>query len=316
MILEKRFGQKNHPIGVIIVTMLKLGESFLLSIEDELKINQIFAELREKYKDYKDPWGFNLDLCEKTLKKIVPIYRSYFKVRVFGAENVNDKTYIVTSNHTGQVPLDGILITIAFLLDVTPPRILRAMVERFLAQLPFLGDFAAQTGSILGDRGNCNYLLEHGESILVFPEGVRGISKNTPDYYKLRHFSEGFYRIALQKRTPILPVCVIGAEEMFPFVFHSKRLAKLLKVPALPLTANLFPLPSPIDIHIGQEIPIPENLGPEASDKEIKENVFHIENTIKRMLIHGLKVRRPFFDHVRKPISKYVIKEFRTKGDR
>lgn len=288
-------------------------EQYFLSKEDDQKISEVFTVLKDKYKDYKDPWGFNLELCEKTLRKLVPLYRSYFKVRVFGVENVQDHSYIVTSNHTGQLPLDGMLITIAFLLEVAPPRVLRAMVERFMAQLPFLGDFTAQTGSILGDRANCSYLIDHGESILVFPEGVRGISKNTPDYYKLRHFSEGFYRIALQKKTPILPVCVIGAEEMFPFVFHSKRLAKMLKVPAIPLTANVIPLPSPIDIYIGKEIPIPEHLEAEASDKDIKENVYHIENTIKRMLITGLKNRRPFFDILRKPISKYVIKELRTK---
>jgi 1-acyl-sn-glycerol-3-phosphate acyltransferase len=293
--------------------MLNL-DHLLLSSEDDFKINQIFHELREKYKDYKDPWGFNLELCEKALRKLLPLYRSYFKVRVFGAENVKDHTYIVASNHTGQIPLDGMLITMAFLMDVTPPRILRAMVERFMAQLPFIGDFTAQTGSILGDRANCSYLIDHGESILVFPEGVRGISKNTPDFYKLRNFSEGFYRIALQKKTPILPVCVIGAEEMFPFVFHSKKLAKLLKVPALPLTTNYFPLPSPIDIYIGPEIPIPAHLEEEATEKEIKENVFHIENTIKRMIIHGLKHRRPFFDTIRKPVSKFVIKEFRNKS--
>lgn len=290
-------------------------DHYLLSKEDDQKITEVFSFLREKYKDYKDPWGFNLELCEKTLRKLVPLYRSYFKVRVFGAENVQDHSYIVTSNHTGQVPLDGMLITIAFIMEVEPPRVLRAMVERFMAQLPFVGDFTAQTGSILGDRANCSYLIDHGESILVFPEGVRGISKNTPDFYKLRNFSEGFYRIALQKKTPILPVCVIGAEEMFPFVFHSKRLAKILKVPAIPLTANLVPLPSPIDIYIGKEIPIPANLEAEASDKDIKENVYHIENSIKRMLITGLKNRRPFFDLLRKPISKYVIKELRTKDN-
>lgn len=288
-------------------------DHILLSPEDDLKINRIFHDLRERYKDYKDPWGFNLELCEAAFRKLLPLYRSYFKVRVFGAENVKHHSYIVASNHTGQIPIDGMLITMAFLIDVAPPRILRAMIERFMAQLPFLGDFAAQSGSILGDRANCGYLIDHGESILVFPEGVRGISKNTPDFYKLRHFSEGFYRIALQKKTPILPVCVIGAEEMFPFVFHSKRLAKILKVPALPLTSNIVPLPSPIDIYIGQEITIPEHLEAEASDKDIKENVFHIENTIKRMIIHGLKHRRPFFDSLRKPISKFVIKEFKQK---
>ncbi len=181
--------------------MLNL-EHLFLSAEDDKKISEIFDLLKEKYKDYKDPWGFNLELCEKTLRKVVPLYRSYFRVRVFGIENVKDHSYIVASNHTGQIPLDGMLITIAFLMDVAPPRVLRAMVERFMAQLPFIGDFTAQTGSILGDRANCSYLIDHGESILVFPEGVRGISKNTPDFYKLKTFSEGFYRIALQKKRP------------------------------------------------------------------------------------------------------------------
>ncbi len=287
---------------------------FKITPEDDQKITEIFSDLKKQYQGYQDPWGFNLELCEKTLRTIMPFYRSYLKVRVFGAENVKDYPYIVASNHTGQIPLDAMLITMAFVMDVHPPRVLRAMVERFMAQLPFLGDFSAQTGAILGDRANCQYLLDRGESILVFPEGVRGISKNTPDFYKLRTFSQGFYRIALQKKTPILPVCVIGAEEMFPFVFHAKKLASFLKLPALPISANLFPLPSPIDIYIGKEISVPDHLQAESEDKEVKENIFHIENTIKRMLVHGLKNRRPFMDPIRKPISKYVIREFKTKG--
>jgi 1-acyl-sn-glycerol-3-phosphate acyltransferase len=284
------------------------SEHWFLSEEDDQKITEVFKDLRERYKEYKDPWGFNVDLCEGALRKLTPIYRSYFKVRVFGAENIKNQPYIVTSNHTGQIPLDGMLLTIAFMLDVQPPRILRAMVERFLSQLPFLGDLTAQTGSILGDRANCQYLIDHGESILVFPEGVRGISKNTPDFYKLGAFSQGFYRIALQKKTPILPVCVIGAEEMFPLVFHAKKLAHFLKIPALPLSANVLPLPSPIDIYIGEPIAIPEHLEAESSDKDIKENVYQIENAIKRMITHGLGHRRPFFDGIRKPIAKYLRK--------
>ncbi len=294
--------------------MLKALEHHLLTPEDDIKITEVFVQLREEYKDYKDPWGFNIDLCEQTLRRVMPLFRSYFKVRVFGAENVKDHAYIVVSNHTGQIPLDGMLIGIAFAMEISKPRVLRAMVERFMAQMPFLGDFAAQSGAILGDRANCEYLIDHGESILVFPEGVRGVSKNTPDFYKLRPFSQGFYRIALQKKTPILPVAVIGAEEMFPFVFHAKKLASWLKIPAMPISLNLIPLPSPIDIYIGEEIAIPDHLEVEASEKEVKENVFHIENTIKRMLIHGLKHRRPFWDQIRKPISKYVIREFRNKG--
>jgi 1-acyl-sn-glycerol-3-phosphate acyltransferase len=293
--------------------MVNEAHHWFITPEDDQKITEVFKELHLRYKDYKDPWGFNLQLCENTLRRLMPLYRSYFKVRVFGQENVENKPYLVVSNHTGQIPLDGMLITVAFAFDISPPRMLRGMVERFLAQMPFLGDLTAQTGSILGDRANCEYLIDHGESILVFPEGVKGVSKNTPDYYKLRPFSQGFYRIALQKQTPILPVCVIGAEEMFPLVFHAKKLAAMLKLPSFPISANLIPLPSPIDIYIGKEIPIPEHMSLESTDKEIKENVYHIENTIKRMIVHGLKNRRPFFDFIRKPASKYLIQEFRNK---
>jgi len=293
---------------------MKNFKDLILSNEDDVKIKNVLSELKLKYQDKPDPWGFNLELCEKALRTLLPFYRHYFKVRVFGAENVKDHPYMVVSNHTGQIPIDGMLINIAFALEVSPPRILRVMVERFLAQLPFLGDLSAQAGAILGDRANCQYLLENGESILVFPEGVRGIAKNTPDFYKVKSFSQGFYRIALQKRTSILPVCVIGAEEMFPFVFHAKQLAKLLRLPSLPISSNLFPLPSPIDIYIGKEIPIPEKLATEATDKEVREQVYHIENTIRKMILTGLKNRRPFAEFIRKPISQYIIKEFNVRG--
>jgi hypothetical protein len=66
--------------------------------------------------------------------------------------------------------------------------------------------------------------------------------------------------------------------------------------------------------YIGEEIAIPEHMGPEALDKDIKENVYHIENSIKRLMIAGLKNRRPFIDPIRKPISKYIIKEFKNKS--
>ncbi|HXH32593.1 MAG TPA: lysophospholipid acyltransferase family protein [Bacteriovoracaceae bacterium] len=296
--------------------MTNPASSLFLSAEDDLKINEIFRSLRERYAGYQDPWGFNIELCERSLRRLIPVYRKYFKVRVFGEENVKDHSYIVASNHSGQIPLDGMLIIIAFLIDVAPPRVLRAMVDRFMAKLPFIGDYSAQTGAILGERRNCEFLIDHGESILVFPEGLKGITKNTSEFYKLRPFSEGFYRTALQKKTPILPVCVIGAEEMYPFVFHAKSLAKFLRLPTLPLTANLIPLPSPIDIYIGPEIEIPPTLEAEASDKEVKEKVYEVEHTIKRMLIQGLKNRRPFLDLIRKPISKYVIRETKAKGAR
>lgn len=285
-----------------------LSETIELSIDDSEKISSIFKELKQKYTTYKDPWGFDLELCEQALRKILPIYRYYFNVRVFGKENVKDEPYIVVSNHTGQIPIDGLLIGIAFLMDTNRPRLLRAMVERFMVQLPFIADYSYKLGAVLGDRTNCEFLIDNKESILVFPEGVKGVSKSTMDYYKTQAFTQGFYRIALQKHTKILPIAVIGAEEMFPFVYQAKGVAKLLSLPAMPLSLNYFPLPSPVDIYIGKPINVPEEMSHDAPEKEIREQVYKVEMRIKRLISVGLKHRRPFFEDIRTPVKDYIKK--------
>lgn len=293
------------------------GENFLvmldkinlkLSSQDMERKAKSFQKLKERYSDYRDPWGFNLDAVKKAIDITLPIYRNYFKVRVFGMENVKDEPYMIVSNHTGQVPIDGMLITMAFAYEFDKPRVLHSMVERFMAGLPFIGDLAAQTGSILGDRENCKWLLDKGESILVFPEGVRGINKETKNFYKLQKFSNGFYRIALQSNAKILPISVVGAEEMFPIVVQAKEIGKKLGLPSLPISLNLFPLPSPIDIYIGKPIDINQELSPEAPDSDIRKEVYKIENIIKKNIEVGLEHRREFFDWARDPINKFMKK--------
>jgi 1-acyl-sn-glycerol-3-phosphate acyltransferase len=292
---------------------MQFGQAFpsfwKLSTEDDQKIRDAFGQLRERYQNYQDPWGFNLEKCEQALRQLMPVYRHYFKVRVFGQDHITDEPYIVVGNHSGQLPIDGMLLNMAFVLDIQPPRVLRAMIERFMAQMPFLGDLSAQTGSILGDRTNCQYLLDNGESILVFPEGVRGTSKSTVDYYRVQSFTQGFYRIALQKHTKILPVAIVGAEEMFPFVWQARAFAKALSLPAMPVSMNYWPLPSPIDIHIGRPLDVPADLSPDAPEKDIREQVLKVEGQVKKLLAVGLKHRRPFFDVIRKPLSKLILKQ-------
>lgn len=283
--------------------------SVKLSEEDRAHKEKVINKLKQKYANYQDPWGFNPDTIANALDYIYPMYKNYFKVRVFGKENVEDKPYILASNHSGQMlPLDGVMITTAFAIELDPPRVLHSMIDNFLSGFPFLGDLTAQTGSILGDRGNCTWLLDQGESVMVFPEGMNGITKNTNEFYELRKFTNGFFRMALSRGTPILPISVVGAEEMFPFVYNAKKIGKKLGIPTIPLMANYLPLPSPIDIYIGEPYEVPKDLSPDAPDKEIRKHVYNIEKIVKKNLAHGLKNRRPFFDKVRKPIEKLIFK--------
>ncbi len=263
---------------------------------------RVYLGLKERYGKNKDPWGLNPEKSKSTLKVATPLYRDYFKTRVFGAENVEDKPYIIVANHTGQLPFDGMIVTCAFLLDILPPRVLRAMMERFVTTIPFFSSFVTQNGGVLGDRTNCNELLKRGESVLVFPEGVRGISKNTNNFYQVQDFTKGFYRLALKNNVQILPVGVVGAEEFYPLTYHPKALAKVLGLPSLPLTPGLvagplgmLPLPSPVDLHIGKPISVKSELLNSVNDKELDSEVQKIKETINNLVQSGLETRRPFW---------------------
>lgn len=262
--------------------------------------DDVFEKLLEKYPNGEDPWGLNLEKAKKSIEYIWPLYKNYFRVRVFGQENVQDQPYMVIANHSGQIAIDGMLICTAFAMEIDPPRILRAMVERFFTALPFVGTWGAEGGSVLGDRQNCLKLLNKGESVLAFPEGVRGVAKSTSEYYKLQRFTRGFYRMALTAQVDILPVAVVGAEEVFPWVYQAKGVAKKVGLPALPLSPLYFPLPSPIDIYIGKPIKFEADLSPESSDSQIDIHVDAVEREIQRMVNEGLEKRRNFFANVKR----------------
>lgn len=283
----------------------------LLALPDNY--DEIFEFLDTRYSQHKDPWGLDHLVIKSNLKLVWLLYKHYFRVRLFGAEKVQDRPYMIVANHTGQIAMDGILLYCAFLTQVHPPKVLRAMAERFVPTLPFLGDFYAAGGAILGDRQNCQYLMENGESLMVFPEGVRGIAKNTSDYYKVQEFSKGFYRMALINHTPIIPAAIIGCEEMYPYVYHPKGLAERFGLPALPLSASLLlgplgvlPLPSPVDIHLGDPIELPGELSVDSPDKDIEEQVTALQETIQDLIRTGLKNRRPFKERLGLPDQRDV----------
>ncbi len=265
------------------------------------QFDKIFQELRKKYPTGEDAWGLNLQATRKTLDRIWPFYQNYFQVRVFGKKNVPEGPCMIIANHSGQVAIDGLLISTAFVTEISQPRILRPMVERFFTAIPFINRWASEGGSVLGDRQNCINLLNRGESVLVFPEGVKGISKSTSEYYQLQKFTRGFFRLAVSANVPILPLSIIGAEEFYPLVYQARGLAKFLNLPALPITPHLIPLPSPVDIHIGAPYTPPKNLTYDSPDGLIDEHVAEIEKQIAHMISNGLKKRRPFWANTKGP---------------
>jgi 1-acyl-sn-glycerol-3-phosphate acyltransferase len=244
-----------------------------------------------------DPFGFSREDAKVAALIGRFFYRDYFRVESHGVENVPPGRVLLISNHSGQLPYDAIGIMGAMLFAHDPPRIARAMVEKFVPTLPFISYLFARWGQITGTPENCVRLLEDEQVILAFPEGAKGISKPFNKRYQLQEFGLGFMRLALQTRTPIVPVAVIGAEEQLP-AWNAAPLARLLGAPALPILPfppflAIAPLPTKHRVYFGEPLTFAGD--PDDDDEVIEVMVKRVRAQVQSMLLVGLRERQHVF---------------------
>ena len=122
----------------------------------------------------------------------------------------------------------------------THPRPLNITVEHFFKGYPGFSMLLPKIGCVAAHPANVHRLLcDEEQLVLVFPEGRKGTEKLYKDRYKLRRFGRGgFVEAAMRAKVPIVPVCVVGAEEAAPIFAHMnwlQRLTGLLYAPISPI---------------------------------------------------------------------------------
>jgi 1-acyl-sn-glycerol-3-phosphate acyltransferase len=245
-----------------------------------------------------DEFGLSKDSVRTAATLARWLYRNYFRAEAKGIENIPARGRVIfVSNHSGQLPFDGLVINAAVFLEPPQPRLVRSMVEYFVPSVPFASYLFARWGQITGTPENCRRLLAAEEAVLVFPEGARGISKPFSKRYQLADFGKGFMRLALEMQAPIIPVAVIGAEEQAPAV-NVKPLARLLRMPAFPVVpyppfVPLVPLPVKYRVYFGE--PMTFTGDPDDDDEVLDEQVKQVRNRIQSMIHIGLRERQHVF---------------------
>ncbi len=187
-----------------------------------------------------DCFGLSSKGLELAFAAAWPLYRHYFRVTSSGAHNIpTHGKVIVVANHSGMLPFDAVMLCV----DVAhhAKRVLRPLVDHLAGGLPFVSTILQRVGAVGGTVANARALLDAGDALLIFPEGVAGISKARSQRYQVSNWRHGHAELALRERVPIIPAAVIGAEEQFPLVYNSKRLGRLVGAPHVPLP--FFPLP-------------------------------------------------------------------------
>jgi 1-acyl-sn-glycerol-3-phosphate acyltransferase len=244
-----------------------------------------------------DRWGLHPETIRKFAPVLYFLYKKYFRVETAGLENIPAGKTLFVGNHGGQIPLDAAMAGLALFMEGEPPRIARAMVERWVPTVPFVSTLFTRIGAMVGDPMNCRELLMHDQSVLVFPEGVRGSGKLFRDRYQLQRFGTGFMRLALETNAPVVPVAIIGTEETYPSVYNFSALAKMIGAPYFPVTPffpllgplGLLPLPAKVTVRFGK--PILFEGDPKESEEKIREKVQILKDALQAEINIGLEKR-------------------------
>lgn len=269
------------------------------------KVAKGLAFLRRRLAgDYEvDEFGFDPDLTDAVVHPLVRLlYRDWFRTEVGGVEHVPaDGAGLVVGNHSGTVALDALVLATALHDQHPARRYLRLLGADLVFRMPVVSEIARKTGGTVACNPDAERLLGNGELVGVFPEGFKGVGKLYADRYKLQRFGRGgFVSAALRTGTPIVPVAIVGGEEIYPMLADIKPLARLLKLPYFPVTPTfpwlgplgMVPLPSKWLIEFCPPIPT-AHLRDSADDPLVVFNLAdQVRETIQQTL-HRLLERRP-----------------------
>jgi 1-acyl-sn-glycerol-3-phosphate acyltransferase len=247
--------------------------------------------------DYEvDEFGYDEELTDQVLMSLLrPVYEKYFRVEVKGVENIPSKGgALIVANHSGTLPLDGLMMQVAVHDNHPAGRHLRLLAADLVFVLPVVNELARKAGHTLACAEDAQRLLERGEVVGVMPEGFKGVGKPFSERYKLQRFGRGgFVSTALRAGTPIIPCSIVGAEEIYPMIGNAKTLARLLGFPYFPVTPTFpwlgplgaIPLPTKWTIQFGEPIPT-DGYPPEAAEDPML--MFNLTDQVREQIQHTL----------------------------
>jgi 1-acyl-sn-glycerol-3-phosphate acyltransferase len=247
--------------------------------------------------DYaEDEWGFDPEFADAVTPAFEFLHDVWWRVKSTGLDNVPAQgRAMLVANHAGSLfPFDASMMTASIRLQHPAPRWPRFMVLNWAFELPFLSSFMRRVGGVPANPDNATRLLEQDELVMVFPEGVKGTGKPFSERYRLQRFGRGgFVEVALRTRSPIVPVAVVGSEEIYPKLADSPSLARLVGAPFVPITptfpwlgpVGLIPLPSRWRIEFCEPIDLSEHPPDAADDRQL---VFDLSEQVRELIQNKL----------------------------
>jgi 1-acyl-sn-glycerol-3-phosphate acyltransferase len=234
------------------------------------------------------------------------LYRSYWRVESTGVDNVprSGRAMIVANHSGGSYAWDAVMISTALHLEHRQPRLVKYVSTEFFYDTPFLSFDNRKKGAALACREDFVRLLERDLVVGVFPEGAKGFLKPSDKRYRVQRFGRGgFVQLAMTTRTPIVPVAVVGGEELHFSLGNSRLLANLVnrlipqeRADTFPILLNMAPLPVKWRIEFGEPIDMSSYGSEGAADTLLVHQITEqVRSQIQEGLDRNLRMRKTMF---------------------
>lgn len=200
-----------------------------------------------------DEFGMDKNLIQSYGRSLFKFLSDrYWRIEVKGLDHVpRQGPAILVGMHRGFMPWDGVMVL--HLLVKKLGRYPRFLTHPGLFKFPFISTFVTRLGGVVACQESADRVLDQGELLGVFPEGVKGAFTLYRDAYKLKSFGrDSFVKLALQHRAPIVPFVTVGSAEILPVFaqIKSRRWTRYSDWPCIPVSTFPFvPVPLPSKWH-------------------------------------------------------------------
>jgi 1-acyl-sn-glycerol-3-phosphate acyltransferase len=208
-----------------------------------------------------DARGLDPVMAKRAFFLVEQLAGRYFRVTTMGGENLPPGRVVIVACHSGVVPWDGTLL-VPEIYRLTG-RFSRNAGHDLWGQHAWLSDTMARTGMVIGRQPPFEELLERDEMVMIFADGGQGNRRAyylESDRYKVKPdkgFAPGrggYVKLAVRTGSPIVPVAIVGTEEIHYCLGDIPQLAQYLQIPVAPLIASPVPLPARVYIRFGAPI--------------------------------------------------------------
>jgi 1-acyl-sn-glycerol-3-phosphate acyltransferase len=232
------------------------------------------------------------------------LYFDYFRVETQGLEHVPmEGAAVLAANHGGAaIPYDAMMLQLAVTNEAPLPRRVRVIGTEIFNMVPTYSHLYRKSGAAYAAKEDAMWVLENGHLLGVFPEGVQGFQKPGSEAYRLQRFGRGgFVKLAMRSGAPIVPVAILGSEEVHPALFTSKRLAQLVRL-VFPqqrvseMAVWLNPIPLPVRWQVRFLEPIEVGPAVDRLDRlAVLETAEHVRGVVQGALDTMLRERTSVF---------------------